>query len=57
MSKKPNRSTDLIGNYIQMQKLNCILKIRFNNDKLTASAKEMKTLQTNEIKRDIRICC
>ena len=57
MSKKPNRSTDLIGNYIQMQKLNCILKIRFNNDKLTASAKEMKTLQINEIKRDIRICC
>ena len=35
MSKKANSSIYHLENYIQMLKLNCILKIRFNNDELT----------------------
>ena len=40
-----------------MPKLNCILKIRFNNDELTLGTKEFKTLHTLKQNGDIRICC
>ena len=35
MSKKTNSSIYHFKNYIQIQKLNRVLKIRFNNDELT----------------------
>ena len=37
-----------------MQKLNCILKILFNNDELTPRAEKIKTLHTIETKWGIR---
>ena len=40
MSKKANSSIYHLENYIQMLKLNCILKIRFNNDELTPRARK-----------------
>ena len=40
-----------------MAKLNCILKIRFNNDELTLETKEFKTLHTLKQNGDIRIFC
>ena len=57
MSKERNKSIYHFENYIQMQKLNCILKILFNNDKLIPRAKTIKTLHTIETKWGIRICC
>ena len=42
-------------NYIQMQKLNCIIKILFNNDELTTRAEKIKTLHTIETKWSISI--
>ena len=42
MSKKANSSIY----HIQMQKLNCILKILFNNDVLAPRAEKIKTLYT-----------
>ena len=40
-----------------MQKLNCISKILFNNDKLTLRAEKIKTFHTIETKWGIRTCC
>ena len=40
-----------------MQKLNCILKILFNNDELTPRAEIIKALHTIKTKWGIRICC
>ena len=40
-----------------MQKLNCILKIRLNNDELNPRAKKIKTFHTIETKWDIRNYC
>ena len=36
MSKKANSSIYHFKNYIQMQRLNYVLKIRFKNDELTS---------------------
>ena len=47
-------------NYIQMQKLNLVLKIRFNHDKLASLplwGKWIKTFYTIEIELGIRIYC
>ena len=59
MSKRKKRNNSIYDfeNYIQMQKLNCILKILFNNDELTPGAKKFKTSHTIETKWGIRICC
>ena len=35
MGKKAKSSIYHFENYIQVQKLNCVLKLRFKNDKLT----------------------
>ena len=40
-----------------MQKLNCILKILFNNHQLTPRAENIKTFHTIQIKWGVRICC
>ena len=48
MSKKAKSSIYHSENYIQMQKLNCVLKIRFNNDELTPRAEKIKTLRALE---------
>ena len=40
-----------------MQNASCILKILFNNDKLTPRAKKIKTFHTIETKWGIRNCC
>ena len=40
-----------------MQKLNCVLKIRFTNDKLISQAKKIKTLHAMETKWGIKIYC
>ena len=55
MGKKANSSIYHFENYIQIQKLNCILKIRFNNDKLIPRAEKIKTLHAIETKWGIRI--
>ena len=57
MSQKTDNSIYHFENYIQMPKLNCILKIRFNNDELTLGTKEFKTLHTLKQNGDIRSCC
>ena len=55
MSK--NSSIHRFENYIEMEKLNCILKICLNNDELIHRAKKIKTLHTIEAKWTTRICC
>ena len=40
-----------------MQKINCILKILFNNDELTPRAEKIQSLHMIEIKWDIRFYC
>ena len=55
--KKTNSSIYHFENNIQMQKLNCILKILFNNEEITSRAEKIKTLHTVETKWGIRICC
>ena len=45
MRKKTNSSIYHIENYIQMQKVNCILKIRFISDEVNPQAKKIKILQ------------
>ena len=57
MSKKTNSSIYDFENYTQIQKLNCVLKIRFNNDKLTPWAKKNKKLHAIETKWGIRLYC
>ena len=57
MSKKTNISIYHFENYIQIWKLNYVLKIRFNNDELTPLAKKIKTLHAIETKWGIRIYC
>ena len=42
MSKKANSSIYHFENYIQMQKLKCVLKIGFNNDELTPGPKKSR---------------
>ena len=42
MSKTTNSSINNFDNYIQMQKLNCVLKMRFNNDNLTDPAEKSR---------------
>ena len=42
MSKKTNSSIYDFENYTQIQKLNCVLKIRFNNDKLPPGPKRTR---------------
>ena len=37
-------------NYIQIQKLNCVLKIRVKNDELTPRIEKIKTLYAIETK-------
>ena len=46
MSKATNSSIYHFENYIQIQKLNCVLKIRLNIDELTPGPKKIKTLHT-----------
>ena len=50
MRKKTNISICHIENYVQTQKVNCILKIRFNNDELTPGREKIKTLHMIETK-------
>ena len=57
MSKKANSSIYHFENYIQMQKLKCVLKIGFNNDELTPRAEKIKTLHAIETKWSTRIYC
>ena len=56
MSKITNNSICHIENYMQMQNLNCVLKICFNNDELNIRAKKIKTLHMIETEWGIRIC-
>ena len=53
MSKKANSVIYHFENYIQIQKLNCVLKIRFNNDKLTPYAEKIKKLHAIKAKWSI----
>ena len=46
MSTKINSNIYHFENYIQIQKLNCVLKIRSHNDELTTRAKKIKTIHT-----------
>ena len=55
MSKKTNSNVCHFENYIQIQKYNCVWKIRFNNDELTPWAKKVKTLYAIETKWGIKI--
>ena len=57
MNKKTNISSYHSENYIQIQKLNCVLKLRFNNDELAPQAEKSKTLHEIETKWVIRIYC
>ena len=50
MSTKANSCIYRFENYIQLQKIGCILKIRFNNDELTPWAIKIKTLHMIETK-------
>ena len=50
MSKKANSSIYHFENYIQMQKLKCVLKIGFNNDELTPRAEKIEILHAIETK-------
>ena len=54
---KKNSSIYHFNNYIQMQNLNCILKIPFNNDELILRAEKIKTCHMIETKWGIRNCC
>ena len=38
-----------------MQKLNCVLKMRINNDEVTRQAEKIKALHAIETKRGVRI--
>ena len=42
MSKTANSSIHHFENYIQIQKLKCILKLAFKNDTLTTRAEKMR---------------
>ena len=55
MSKKTNGSIYYLKNYIQIQKLNCVLKIHFNNDQLNPRTEKTETLHATETKWDIRV--
>ena len=44
MSTKINSSIYHFENYIQIQKLNCVLKTRSHSDELTTRAKKIKTI-------------
>ena len=57
MSKKRNSSIYHFKNYIQIQKLNCVLKMHFNDDELTPLAEKIKTFHAIETKWGIRIYC
>ena len=57
MIKETNSSIYHFKNYIQIQKLNCVSKITFNNDELIPRAEKSKTLHTIETLWDIRIYC
>ena len=46
MSTKINSSIYHFENYIQIQKLNCVLKTRSHSDELTTRAKKIKTIHT-----------
>ena len=52
-----NSSIYHFKNYIQIQKLNCVLKLRFNNDEVNPRAKKVNTFHATETKWDIRIYC
>ena len=57
MIKKTGISIYQFENYIQMQKLNLISKIIFNNEELTSQSKKIRTIHTIDTKWSIRICC
>ena len=57
MSKKTNSSIYHFENYIQIQKLNIALKIRFNISELAPRAEKIKTIHSIKTKWDIRIYC
>ena len=46
MSKDINWSIYHFKNYIQEQKLTCVLKIRFKNDEITPRDEEIKKVHT-----------
>ena len=56
MSKRKQTVAFIISkNYIQMQKLNCILKTLFNYEEITPREEKIKILHTSETKWSIRI--
>ena len=57
MSEKANCRIDHFKNYVEIQKLKCVLKLGFNNDKLRPPTKILNTLHAIETKWDIRIYC
>ena len=57
MSKKINNNIYHFEDYIQIEKLSCVLKMRFNNDELTLWAEKIKSLHAIKAKWGIRIYC
>ena len=57
MSKKANCRIYNFKNYIQIQKRKCVLKLGFNNYKLSPQTKKLNTAHAVETKWDIRIYC
>ena len=57
MSEKANSSIYHFENYIQIQKLKCVLKLGFNNDELIPQAEKIRTLHAVETKWAITIYC
>ena len=56
-SDSTNRSIYHFENYNHLQKLNCVLKIPFNNDELPPLADKIKTLHAMKTKWGISIYC
>ena len=57
MHKKSYNSIYHFKDCFQVQKLNCVLKIRFNKDQLTPRAEKIKLLHAIKAKWSIRIYC
>ena len=55
MGKQKNSSIYHFENYIQVQKINRVLKTRFSNKELTLPAETIEILHTIETKWGIRI--
>ena len=57
MSKKANSSIYHFESYIQIQKLNCVLKMHFSNVEPSLRGEKIKTLRVIESRTALKMCC